>query len=154
MWSRIAQSLRGLFITPARAAGVATASASIIASGFFLSQRSLDTLAPTSPRIQAVAHCAIQRTEVDFVVYHGLRSDAEQRSMIARGVSWVNRSRHQDGEAIDVMALDENGRGTWEPEPYYEIAKAFYSCGDDLGYPVTWGGEWRVKDLVHFEEKQ
>jgi len=149
----IAQALRGLFVTPARAATLATASAAIIYSGFAFSQRSLNTLAPTSPRIQAVAHCAIKRTKVDFVVYHGFRTEEEQRSMIARGVSWVNRSRHQDGEAIDVMAL-VGGKGTWEPEPYYEIAKAFYSCGNDLGIPITWGGEWKVKDLVHFEEKK
>lgn len=143
-----------LFITPARAAGAATATAAIVYSGFTFSQRSLDTLYPTSPRIQAVAHCAIKRTTVDFVVYHGLRSEEEQRSMIAKGVSWVNRSRHQDGEAIDVMALDKNGRGTWKEEYYPPIAEAFYSCGEELGIPITWGGEWMVRDLVHFEEKR
>lgn len=151
--SKIFQALRGLFISPARAATVATASAAVIASPFVFSQRSLDTLFPTSPRIQAVALCAIERTTVDFVVYHGFRTEEEQRSMIAKGVSWVNRSRHQDGEAIDVMAL-VNGTGTWDHEPYYEIAKAFYSCGDDLNIPITWGGEWVVKDMVHFEEKR
>lgn len=146
------KSIARLFVRPASAA-VATVSAAVIASGYYLSERSLENLYPTSPRIQAVTHCAIERTTIDFVVYHGLRSDAEQRSMIAKGVSWVNRSRHQDGEAVDVMAI-VNGNGTWDHEPYYEIAKAFYSCGDDLGYPVIWGGEWRVKDLVHFELKR
>lgn len=153
IWQSFGQALRGLFISPARAATMTTAAVAIIASPFVLSQRSLDTLAPTSPRIQSVAHCAIQRTTIDFVVYHGFRTEEEQRGMVARGVSWVNRSRHQDGQAIDVMAL-VNGKGTWEPAPYYEIAKAFYSCGDDLGIPITWGGEWRVKDYVHFEEKR
>lgn len=103
--------------------------------------------------MQAVAHCAIQHTPVDFVVYHGLRTDAEQRSMVAKGVSWVNRSRHQDGDAIDVMAV-VNGKGSWDAKYYVQIAPAFYHCGEKLGTPVTWGGEWRVKDYVHFERKQ
>jgi len=146
--------LKALFgIKSARAAGMATVAAATIYSGFVFSERSLKTLEYVNPQMQAVADCAIQRTKIDFVVYHGLRSEEEQRTMIARGVSWVNRSRHQDGDAIDVMAL-VNGKGTWDSSPYHEIAKAFYSCGDDLGTPVTWGGEWRVKDLVHFELKR
>lgn len=138
-------------LSPQKATAV-IGSIAILGSGFFFSQRSLDTLAPTSPRMQAVAHCAIKRSTVDFVVYHGLRSEEEQRTMLAKGVSWVNRSRHQDGKAIDVMAI-VNGKGSWQPGPYNEIAKSFYSCGKDLRISVTWGGEWRVKDLVHFEEK-
>jgi peptidoglycan L-alanyl-D-glutamate endopeptidase CwlK len=146
--------LKAIFgIKSARAASLATVSAAAIYSGFYFSERSLINLQYVNPQMQAVANCAIQRTTVDFVVYHGLRSEAEQRSMIARGVSWVNRSRHQDGDAIDIMAL-KNGKGTWQAPPYNEIAKAFYSCGEDLGFPVTWGGEWRVKDLVHFELKR
>ncbi len=156
----LGQALRGLFIRPAQAATLATASAAIIYSGFALNQRSLDNLAPTSPRIQAVTHCAAgtpiigpQGQKISFVVYHGFRTDEEQRSMLAKGVSWVNRSRHQDGQAIDVMAVVD-GKSTWDAWPYTEISKVFYACGDKLKTPITWGGEWRVKDLVHFEEKR
>lgn len=156
--------------TVIKAAATVTTGAAVLFGGFALNQRSLDTIAPTSPRIQAVTHCAASKpiampdgTKVTFVVYHGLRTDAEQRSMIARGVSWVNRSRHQDGKAIDVMAeLNYTDPATnliikkssWAPEPYYQISKAFYACSKELGIPITWGGEWRVKDLVHFEEKE
>lgn len=133
-------------------AGVVAGSIAI-GGGFYFGKRSLDTLAPTRPELQAVAHCAIRQSTVDFTVYHGHRTDEEHATMLAKGVSWVRRSKHQDGKAIDVMALDKNGKGTWAAAPYYEIAKAFYYCGDKLGTPITWGGEWRVKDLVHFEEK-
>lgn len=144
-----------VFRNPKKATAAVTVAATVMGGGYALSQRSLDNLYPTSPRIQAVALCAIKRTEVDFVVYHGLRTEAEQRSMIAKGVSWVNRSKHQDGTAIDIMAIDPvTKKGTWEAAPYYKIAKAFYSCGDELGIPITWGCEWRVKDCVHFEEKK
>ncbi len=165
------QALRGLFtIAPARAATLTTASAAIIYSGFALNERSLITLAPTSPRIQAVTKCAATKPiftddgkKISFVAYHGFRTDEEHRSMLAKGVSWVNRSKHQDGKAIDVMARihtvnlqtgKETVVGTWEHQPYYKIATAFYKCSGELNIPITWGGEWRVKDMVHFEEKQ
>lgn len=135
-----------------RAIGVFCAGC-VAVSGYAFSKRSLDNLFPVHPDLQKVTHCALKISPYDFVVYHGYRTEEEQRSMIARGVSWVNRSRHQDGLAIDVMALVD-GKGTWDAKPYEGIARAFYACGDALGVPIVWGGEWRVKDLVHFEVKR
>jgi len=104
-------------------------------TGFVLNSRSIDVLNKTGPEIRAVAYCAAtkdikskQGEKITFVAYHGFRTDEEQRKFIERAVTWVNRSRHQDGDAIDVMAV-VNGTGTWEHPPYYEHAQAFYSCG-------------------------
>lgn len=113
--------------------------------------RSEKILKPVDAEVVQVAWCA--RQEVPFIVYHGHRTEAEQASFIAKGVSWVRRSKHQDGLAIDVMALDENGKGTWNTRYYPIIAKAFYACADKLGIPIIWGGEWKKKDLVHIEKK-
>lgn len=127
----------------------------VAASGFFLGARSLEELKPVDIGLQAVTHCAIAHTPVDFTVYHGFRTDAEQRGFIAAGVTWVLRSKHQDGLAIDIMAIDPaTGKGSWAKQLYYRIAPAFYACGEHLGYPITWGGEWTKQDLVHFERKQ
>lgn len=127
----------------------------VAASGFILSERSEKTIAPLRPTMQAVIRCAIDRTPVYFIAYHGHRTDAEQQSMLAKGVSWVRRSKHQDGMAVDLMAVDpETGKGTWEAKFYYRIAPAFYACGEKLSIPITWGCEWRVKDCVHFEIKK
>lgn len=133
--------------------------AAITFSGFVLNERSQRILEPLSYNLQEVTRCAATKPmftldgkTITFVAYHGYRTELEHRSMIERGVTWVNRSRHQDGKAVDVMAVI-NGKGTWEPDPYYELAKAFYACGKEKGVPITWGGEWRVKDFVHFEEK-
>ncbi len=149
--------MKGWGKTPKKTVGATAVAATVFAGAIALNQRSLDTLAPTSPRMQSVAFCAAEKMatkptypKIGFVVYHGLRSESEQRSMIAKGVSWVNRSRHQDGDAIDIMAT-LGGKGTWDLTPYYEIAQAFYSCGEKLSVPITWGCEWRVKDCVHFE---
>ncbi len=135
-----------------RAIGIACAGC-VAASGYVFSQRSIDNLAPVDPKLQAVAACALKISPVDFVVYHGYRTEEQQRDMIARGVSWVNRSRHQDGMAIDVMAIVK-GEGTWDQKYYTDLSRVFYACGRALNVPITWGGEWRVKDLVHFEVKR
>lgn len=139
----------------ARAIAVVLAGAITIGGGTYLSKRSLETIKPLSIEMQQVTHCAalILPKNISFTAYHGLRTDAEQRSMIARGVTWVNRSRHQDGQAVDVMAIVD-GKGTWDHTPYYMIAKAFYACGEALNVPITWGGEWMVRDMVHFERKR
>ena len=132
----------------------------VAASGFVLSKRSMDTLDPTSLEVQTITICAASKPmfgpkgeKITFEAYHGFRTEIEHRAMIERGVTWVNRSRHQDGMAIDVMA-EVNGVGTWDHWPYYIIAKSFYQCGKEKGIPITWGGEWRFKDMVHFEVKK
>ena len=152
-------ALRGLFITPARAATLTVTSVAII-SGFALNQRSVEVLSKVGPKIRIVAECAATKPiwgdngeKITFKVYHGQRTDAEQRDMIAKGVSWVNRSRHQDGAAVDLLAV-VNGRDTWSHAPYYKIAEAFYACGKEKSIPITWGCTWKVKDCVHFEVKQ
>ena len=149
MIKNMIEVLRGLFLRPAMAA---TVTAVAVGGGYEFSKRSTDVLRNVGPEIRVVAECAIARSEVDFTVYHGQRTDAEQRNMIARGVSWVNRSRHQDGKAIDVVAVVPND--PWKPEHYYKISKAFYACGEELRIPIIWGGTWRVKDYVHFEVKK
>lgn len=122
-----------------------------VASGIAWDARSEKVLKPVDAALVEVAWCA--RQEQAFIVYHGHRTDAEQADFIAKGVSWVKRSKHQDGLAIDVMALDEKGKGTWEYKYYPKIARAFYACAEKLGVRITWGGEWKQKDNVHFERK-
>lgn len=121
-------------------------------SGYVFSARSLSNLNEVSPVLQEVATCALQHTTVDFVVVDGGRTADEHQNNVAAGRSWIKRSKHQDGLAIDVAAY-VGGKITYNPAPYYKIAESFYYCSDGLGVPITWGGEWRVKDLMHFELK-
>lgn len=122
----------------------------VAVSGYVFSQRSLDNLIETHPDMQKVAHCALKHTTVDFVVVDGLRTMKEHLINVANGRSWIKRSKHIDGLAIDVAAY-VNGAITYESQYYYPIADAFYKCANDMQIDITWGGEWRVKDLMHFE---
>lgn len=124
----------------------------VAASGYVFSSRSTQNLQGLKPELPVLATCALQHTTVDFVVIDGMRTAAEHKNNVAAGRSWIKRSKHQDGAAIDIAAL-KGGKVTYNPAPYYQIAEAFYYCSDGLKIPIIWGGEWRVQDLMHYELK-
>ena len=122
----------------------------LIASGFIFSQRSKNNLSEVHEHLQALTHCALASSKVDFIVIDGLRTAEEHQENLRNGKSWTKRSRHQDGLAVDVAAYVD-GKVTYDPQPYHKISEAFYLCSKHMNIPLTWGGEWRVKDLMHFE---
>ena len=119
-------------------------------SGFMFSQRSTENLQDVHRDLRKLTACALDRTTVDFVVVDGRRTMREHLINVSNGRSWVKRSRHVDGLAIDFAAY-VGGKITYNSPPYYKISKAFYSCSESLDIPITWGGEWRVRDLMHIE---
>lgn len=125
----------------------------VAVSGYVFSARSTSNLNEVRPALQAVASCSLQHSPVDFVVVDGGRTADEHKNNVAGGRSWIKRSKHQDGLAIDIAAYVD-GKITYNPAPYYKIAEAFYYCSDALDTPITWGGEWRVQDLMHYELKE
>lgn len=73
------------------------------------------------------------------------RTEERQKECIERGVSWVKRSRHQDGEAIDIAFIGNN------PYPddntlWLKVANKASKCGLKWGYDM-----WGV-DKPHFED--
>lgn len=132
-----------------KAIGAACA-ACVAVSGYIFSQRSINNLVETHIDLQRLSQCAINHSTVDFVVIDGGRTAQEHQKNVENGKSWIKRSRHQDGKAIDFAAY-MSGAITYAPEPYYQIAGAYYRCGEQLNIPIIWGGEWKAKDLMHIE---
>jgi len=132
-----------------KALGIVCA-ACIATSGYVFSSRSINNLKETHVDLQRLATCALEKTPVDFVVVDGMRSAEEHAINLKNGFSWIKRSRHQDGMAIDVAAYVD-GAITYAPEPYYGVAGAFYLCSELMDIPIVSGGEWRAKDLMHIE---
>ena len=124
--------------------------ACVAASGFVFSIRSMDNLAEVNPKLNQLSQCAIKATPVDFVVVDGMRSQKEHEINLKNGVSWIKRSRHQDGCAIDVAAY-KNGKISYDANLYFGIAGAYYFCSEKLGIPIISGGEWKAQDLMHIE---
>tara|TARA_R100001377_G_C3191715_1_gene110882 strand:- start:4 stop:426 length:423 start_codon:yes stop_codon:yes gene_type:complete len=93
-----------------------------------------------------VVEYAIEVTEVDFGVIQGLRTLEEQISLVAKGASKTMKSKHLEGNAVDLMAYI-NGRGSWELNVYDEIADAMKTAAIKLDVGVRWGAAWSVSDI-------
>lgn len=103
-------------------------------------------LAGVHPRLVAVVERAINLTTQDFTVHDGLRTEAEQRQLVARGTSRTMNSKHRRqadgyGHAVDLVPWI-NGRPRWEWPPIFRIAVAVRQAAEELGVPLRWGGVW------------
>ena len=113
---------------------------------FKLSQRSLDKLEGVDKRLQKAVHHAIAETKVDFGVICGLRTIEEQRELVAKGASQTLKSKHLDGNAVDLMAYI-GSRGSWELNLYDDIADAMRKGAELANVPIRWGAAWHINDI-------
>lgn len=119
---------------------------------FKLSQRSLDRLDGVDEQLVGVVNRAISITKVDFGVICGLRTEAEQRALVARGASQTMKSKHLEGNAVDLMAY-VGSRASWELSLYDEIADAMAESALSLGVKMRWGAAWSVDDIAEWHER-
>ena len=69
-------------------------------------------------------------------------------------VTWTLKSYHKTGKAFDLFAYVD-GKATWDPKYYGPIADHLKKVAMDLFCgKLYWGGDWRKKDLPHFEIKE
>ena len=119
---------------------------------FQLSVRSLSRLKGVDPDLILVVVRAIQVTRVDFGVTEGLRTKARQQELFKQGKSKTLDSRHLIGQAVDLVAYDENGNVTWDMDYYESINVAMQRAARELGVKLTWGGKFiGFPDGPHFQ---
>jgi len=70
----------------------------------------------------------------------GLRTIQEQEALVAKGASQTMKSKHLEGNAVDLMAWVDGGR--WELNLYDEIADAMLKAAKELGVTIRWGAAW------------
>jgi len=126
---------------------------------FNLSDRDRARLDGVHPDLVRVIERAAKLTPADrpFMVIQGVRSVAEQRRNVRRGVSKTMNSRHLKakngyGHAVDIAPL--NGRKipwqTWAP--WRALSKIIKKAARIEGVPVEWGGDWkRWRDGPHWQ---
>lgn len=115
-------------------------------SQFKLSRRSLDRLEGVDDDLVAVVRFAINATKTDFGVIQGLRTIEQQKELVAKGASQTMKSKHLDGNAVDLMAYI-NGRGSWELNLYDDLADAMKEGAQMAGVAVRWGAAWHIPDI-------
>lgn len=117
--------------------------------------RSMELLAPRfgDAVTQAIADC--RASGLDAYVYEAYRSQELQALYYARGRTIIPPTKtvtnaptnlyswHGYGLAVDVISESRK----WDrPESWFaEVAEHFRKHG------CRWGGEWKVKDLPHFQ---
>lgn len=115
---------------------------------------SLDALDPRFKplAIELLARCVEAGIAVRII--NTKRTEEEQRAILARGASWVQRSKHQDGLAIDICpysVFDLNGPDKLQWDGSDPVWEKIGLLGEALG--LRWGGRWAKKDFGHFELK-
>jgi hypothetical protein len=86
------------------------------------------------------------------VIVDTLRTPAEHAANLAKGVSWTTRSRHLDGDAIDICPYatwDAHGPDKLNWDAADPVWQRLGAIGEAIG--LRWGGRWKQQDWGHFE---
>jgi len=122
---------------------------------FRFSQRSLDNLKGVNPRLCQVVYRALELTDIDFSVTDGLRTATEAAANRAKGTSYIKRSKHEDGLAVDLTPYN-NGKpvaGKQEDWPYFnQLSQWMFKAAEELDIKIEWGGNWEYV-IVNGEKK-
>ena len=113
---------------------------------FKLSQRSLDKLEGVDSSLVDVTKKAIELTKIDFGVIYGMRTEEEQKKLVASGKSQTMKSNHLIGRAVDLMAYVD-GAACWELNVYDDLCDAMKAAAEELGIAVKWGAAWSEGDI-------
>lgn len=117
---------------------------------FKLSKRSISRLAGVNENMVKVVTTAITLSKIDFGVICGLRTIEEQRELVAKGASKTMKSKHIDGNAVDLMAYI-GSRASWELNLYDDIADAMKMAADEHDVQIRWGAAWHIPDLREWD---
>lgn len=117
-----------------------------------MGSRRLDDLDPRFKpiAIELLARCI--EAKIPVMIVETRRSEAEHQANLAAGVSWVQRSLHIDGLAIDVCPFYQytlHGPSKLQWDGNDPAWAAIGAIGERLG--LRWGGRWKQRDLGHFE---
>lgn len=114
--------------------------------------RRLDSLDPRFKPFAIELIARLIEAAIPVVIINTRRTQAEQDAAKASGHSWVTRSRHQDGLAIDLVPYDAfqaHGPDKLLWNAADPVWATMGEVGEKLG--LTWGGRWVVRDMGHFE---
>ena len=106
--------------------------------------------------LQRVINRAMSYQLMDFSVIDGKRTAEEQYAIYKTGNSFADGyeklSRHQSGEAVDVVPYPVDWYNT---KDFYKLASIIFMAAMEENVQLEWGGFWKTfKDMPHFELKR
>lgn len=132
-----------------------------------LSVVGLSELSTCCPEIVEIVLEAIKTSPIDFGIprHGGKRTAEKQNELFLAGLSKMDgvkkKSKHQTGDAFDIIAyVPAVGGYTYDERYYYVIAGHILGTAKRLGYELIWGRDWdgdwdlsdqTFNDYVHFE---
>lgn len=88
---------------------------------------------------------------LSFVVIDGLRTQEEQRALVAAGASRTMNSYHLTGRAVDLMATVRDRGDVNDVDLYKRLKRRMFAVAAELGHTLTWGGDWDADGLSEDE---
>ncbi len=114
--------------------------------------RKLDDLDPRFLPLALALLARLVEAGIPVLIVETRRTEAQHLEDVANGRSWIARSTHQDGLAIDVAPYDTyqlHGDDKLRWDATDPVWNRIGLIGEGLG--LRWGGRWVQKDLGHFE---
>lgn len=113
---------------------------------YILGTSSRQHLIGVHPHLVEVVEQAIRLTAQDFTVMEGVRSLAQEKRNVAKGVSKTLNSKHLKqadgyGHAVDLVPW-YGGAAHWSWPHIYPIAAAMREAAIHRGVAIRWGGVW------------
>ena len=118
-----------------------------------LGDRSIKNLEGVDTRMCDIVKLAITITKQDFTVTEGLRTLARQKQLVKEGYSKTLNSKHLTGLAVDMYPYYDGSVHVNAPhEKFLAISQAMKEAAEQLGYNITWGGDWKsFVDKPHYQ---
>lgn len=114
--------------------------------------RKLDDLDPRFRPLVFALLARLVEAGILVCIIETRRTEAQHQADLASGHSWVTRSLHQDGLAIDLCPYQvyaETGPDKLQWQANDPVWARIGAIGKALG--LKWGGDWHQKDLGHLE---
>lgn len=110
------------------------------------SRRTKDKLKGVDVRLAMLVGYVLATSPIDFFVNEGVRSEKKQKEYYRDGKSRCdgveNRSKHQDGKAIDVYYVGWESSDNPTDERWFLLIESFKKAGKMLGLKLTYGYDW------------
>ena len=114
--------------------------------------RALDDLSPDFKPAAIELLARLVEAGIQVTIVDTRRTLVEHEENLRKGVSWTKHSKHLDGDAIDIVPFLQwnlHGEDKLQWDGKDPIWQRIGKIGEGLG--LRWGGNWRQKDLGHFE---